>query len=70
MRSVFKEAIEQVIIAVITAQTDAGNIVTLVGAGDGGGDVDISYGSTISAVELLETHGRIAMDLTVGGTTY
>ncbi len=48
----------------------AGNTVTLVGMGEGETDVDITDGSTVSAVELTESHGRSAMDITVGDVTY
>jgi hypothetical protein len=63
-------AIEQAIAMEISAQTDAGNTVTLVGMGEDDADVDITDGSTVSAVELIEYHGRIAMNITVGGEMY
>jgi len=65
-----KMAIEQAIVMEISAQTDLGNTVTLVGMGEGETDVDITDGSTVTAVELTESHGRIAMNITVGGETY
>ncbi len=65
-----KEAIEHAIIAEITAQTDMWRTVVLNGVGADGADVNIKNGSSVSAVELLETHGRMAMDITVNGTTY
>ena len=60
-------AIEQAIMKEIVAQTEAGNTVTLVAMGEGETDVDISDGSTVTAVELTESHGRSAMNITVGG---
>jgi hypothetical protein len=65
-----KVAIEQAIIAEIVAQTEAGNSVVLVGAGEDEADVVISDGSTVTAVHFTETHGRSAMDITIGETTY
>jgi hypothetical protein len=63
-------AIEQAIIAEIVAQTEAGNAVVLVGVGEDEADVVISDGSTVTAVHLTETHGRAAMDITIGDVTY
>ena len=63
-----KAAIEQAIAVEITAQTAEGNTVTLVEMGEDDADVDITDGSAVTAVELTETHGRIAMDITVGDT--
>lgn len=65
-----KAAIEQAIVAEISAQTEQGNTVTLVKMGEGETDVNITDGSTVSAVELTESHGRIAMNITVSDTTY
>ena len=65
-----KAAIEQALMAEIVAQTSAGNTLTLVAMGEGETDVVISDGSTISAIEFLESHGRQAMNITVGDTTY
>ena len=65
-----KEAIEAALLAEIRAQVDAGNTFTLVGFGEGDTDVDITAASSISHVELLESHGRQAMDITVDGITY
>jgi hypothetical protein len=62
-------AIEQAILTEIVAQTDQGNTIKLVGMGADETDVDITDGSTVSAVLLTESHGRIAMDLTIGGET-
>ena len=63
-------AIEQALLAEIVAQTSAGNTLTLVGMGEGETDVDITDGSTISALEFVESHGRQAMNITVGDKTY
>lgn len=63
-------AIEQAIMAEISAQIDAGNTVTLVGMGEGEADVDITDASTISAIKFVESHGRSAVNITVGDTTY
>jgi hypothetical protein len=65
-----KTAIEQAIMAEVTAQTDAGNTVVLKKAGENDADVSITDGSAVTAVHLIETHGREAMDITVGGVTY
>lgn len=61
-----KAAIEQALIAEISAQTSAGNTVTLIGMGEDEADVDITAGSMVSAVELAHSHGRIAMNITIG----
>lgn len=65
-----KTAIEQAIVAEILAQTEEGNSITLVGMGEDETDVDITDGGTVSAVELVESHGRIAMNITVDNTVY
>ncbi|GAG56097.1 unnamed protein product [marine sediment metagenome] len=65
-----KAAIEQALMAEIVAQTSAGNTLTLVGMGEGETDVDITDGSTISALGFVGAHGRQAMNITVGDTTY
>jgi hypothetical protein len=65
-----KADIEAAIIDEITAQIDAGNTVTLVEAGEGGADVVIMDAATVTAVELTEYRGRLAMNVTVGGTNY
>ncbi len=64
-----KMAIEQAIMMEISAQTDLGKTVTLVEMGEDGADVDITDGSSVSAVELTESHGRIAMNITIGDQT-
>ncbi len=56
--------------AEISAQTDAGNTVTLVGMGEDEADVDITDASTVSAIEFVESHGRSAVNITVGDMTY
>lgn len=43
--------------------------VTLVGMGEDASDVDITDGSTVSAVAFLESHGRSTMDVTIGDET-
>jgi hypothetical protein len=65
-----KTTIEQAIMDEISAQIAAGNSVTLKGVGAGGADVVITDASTVTAVELEESHGRSAMAITVSGTTY
>jgi hypothetical protein len=67
---VLKHAIEEAIMAEIVAQTEQGNAVILVGMAEDESDVAITDGSTVTAVELIESHGRAAMDLTVGDVTY
>ena len=64
-----KTAIEQAITDEIAAQTTGGT-VTLVGIAADGSDVVITAADAVTAVELTESHGRIAMDITVNGTTY
>ena len=59
-------ALEQAIAAEILAQTGLGNTVTLVEMGEDGADVVIADGSTVTAVEFVESHGRSAMNLTMG----
>lgn len=65
-----KEAIGVAILAEIKAQKELGRTLILVGAGSGGADVNISNVNNISHIELLEYHGRSAMNITIGGTTY
>ncbi len=65
-----KTAIEQAIIAEITAHTDIGHTVPLKGVGAGDADVVITKSSDVSAVKITESHGRMVMDITVSGTTY
>jgi len=65
-----KETIEEAIITEITAQTDAGNVVVLVGLGANGTDVKITDGNDIEHLELLESHGRSAMEITINGVVY
>jgi ribosomal protein L31 len=65
-----KAGLEQAILAEINAQTGKGRAVKLVGFGEGGADVDIKDGATVTAVELTESHGRMAMNVTVGDQTY
>ena len=65
-----KAAIEEAIIKEIVVQTSAGNTVTLKGMGPDESDVNISDGSTVTAVEFTESHGRLAMDITVGDKVY
>ncbi len=62
-------AIGQAIIAEVVAQTEQGNTVTLVGFGEGGTDVEITDGTTVTAVEFLESHGRAVLNITVGDVT-
>ncbi len=60
-----EKAIETAIANEITAQTTAGNTVTVTGDVDGTETTRvITDGSTVSKVVLTETHGRMAMDLT------
>jgi hypothetical protein len=63
-----KVALEQALAAEIVAQTDQGNIVTLVGMGEDGADIDITDGTTVTAIEFVESHGRSAMTITLGDT--
>ena len=65
-----KAAIEGSIIKEIVAQTSAGNTVTLVKMGPDESDVNITNGSSVTAVEFNETHGRLAMNITVDGVVY
>ncbi|MEE8372737.1 MAG: carboxypeptidase regulatory-like domain-containing protein [Dehalococcoidia bacterium] len=65
-----KAAIEQAIVSEIKSQTAAGNAVTLIGFGPATSDVTISDGTSVTAVELTETHGRMAMDITIDSTKY
>ncbi|TET12684.1 MAG: hypothetical protein E3J81_10340 [Dehalococcoidia bacterium] len=65
-----KTAIEQAITDEIAAQTTGRGTVTLVGVAADGSDVVITGAGAVTAVELTESHGRIAMDITVNGTTY
>lgn len=65
-----KAAIEEAIAKEIVAQTSAGNTVTLVKMGPDESDVNITNGSSVTAVEFNETHGRLAMNITVDGVVY
>ncbi len=65
-----KAAIEAAIIKEIVAQTSAGSAVTLKGMGPDESDVNITDGSSVTAVEFNETHGRLAMNITVDGVVY
>lgn len=65
-----KVAIEEAIVNEIVAQTSAGNTVTLKKMGPDESDVGITDGSAVTAVEFTESHGRLAMDITIGDTTY
>ncbi len=65
-----KAAIGKAIIAEIKNQTGMDRTVVLKGFGEDGADVVIKSGGTVSAVELLESHGRMVMDITVKGITY
>ena len=44
------------------------NYVTLVEMGADEADVNITDGSTVTAVEFVEWHGRSAMNITIGDT--
>jgi hypothetical protein len=63
-----KAAVEQALAAEIVAQTDQGNTVTLVGMAGDGSDINITDGTTVTAIEFLESHGRSAMNITIGDT--
>jgi len=65
-----KAVIEKAILAEIAAQTKAGNTLILVKMGPDEFDVEIADASTVTVIELTESHGRQAMNITVGGTTY
>jgi hypothetical protein len=65
-----KASLENAVLAEIVAQTDQGNTVTLVGMAEDGSDVAITDGTTVTAAELVESHGRMAANLTVGDVTY
>ncbi len=65
-----KVAIEGAILDEITAQTNAGNTVTLKKMGPDESDVEIVDASAVTAIEFAESHGRLAMNITVGGTPY
>jgi hypothetical protein len=65
-----KAAMETAIANEIAVQVGAGHTVSLVGFAAGGGDVVIDAGSVVSSVVFTESHGRMAMDITVDGTTY
>ena len=65
-----KEAIEAAILTEIQANTGVGRPVVLAGMGTDGADVTITNARKVTAVELTEYHGRQAMNITVGGTTY
>ncbi|MFH1169675.1 MAG: hypothetical protein V1691_03160 [Chloroflexota bacterium] len=65
-----KADIENAIMTEIKAQIAKGNNLTLVALGDGGADVTISDASTITSLDFIESHGRQAMEIVVGGKTY
>jgi hypothetical protein len=65
-----EKTIEAALLAEIKAQIAAGNTVVLKGLGAGGANVNITDASKITALTLEESHGRIAMNITVSGTAY
>jgi len=65
-----RAAIEEAIVNEIMAQTSAGNTVTLKKMGADETDVNITKDSTVTALEFTESHGRLAMDIIIGDTTY
>jgi hypothetical protein len=65
-----KLAIEKAIAREISDQIKAGNEVVLLKLGAGGADVVITDASTVTVVEFLESHGRQAVELKIGDTTY
>jgi len=68
MEEELKAAIEQALADEILAQIEQGNTVTLVGMGEGGADVELGEGTAVTAIELSESHGRAAMNITIGET--
>ncbi len=65
-----KSAIERAIIAEIKSYTDKGNTFVLVKFNADKTDVNITKADTINNVEFAESHGRMAMNITVNGKKY
>lgn len=65
-----KVVIEEAILKEIVAQTSAGNTLTLKKMGPDKSDVKITDGSAVTVVEFTESHGRLAMNITIGDITY
>lgn len=65
-----KHDIESALIQEMADQIAAGNNVVLVEAGEDDADVTITSADQISALDLTEYHGRMAMDITVDDTEY
>ena len=65
-----KAGLEQAIVNEIVAQISAGNTVTLKKMGADETDVNITKDSSVTALEFTESHGRLAMNIIIGDTTY
>ncbi len=65
-----KAALVKAVTREISDQIKAGNEVVLVKLGAGGADVVINDASTVTVVAFTESHGRQAVELKIGDTTY